>query len=164
MEKTKKNVTLPVAHFFLSQAQSAELACRHVEKFLTGNPLLNYDKIIVLKEEALPATAAQFWSTLKEGLAANRAFAERMVSHLEGEGIQTVQQLKDVEKGYTSKVVHTLAHLVDGFIGIDSVLYNLVEDSHEVSETLRELLVKTPERYWLVQVRAGKVLASVLSS
>ena len=153
----------PVAHIFLTQADSAENACQHVERFLTGNPLLSYDRLHVLPEEANRADEEAFWDSMDEGLLANRSFAHRMVRHLEKEGVQTLRQLVDLQHGYATKVLHTLTHLLDGFIGIDSVLYNLIDDSHDVSHMLRRSMRDNPSRYWLVRVRAGKVEASMLS-
>ena len=154
---------LPIAHLFLTQGQSAENACRHVERFLTNNPLLSYDRLHILEEETNRADEEAFWDAMDEGLLANRSFAHRMVSHLEQEGVENLRQLVDLQRGYTTKVLHTLVHLLDGFIGIDSVLYNLVDDSHDVSHTLRRTMRDNPSRYWLVRVRAGKVRASVFS-
>jgi hypothetical protein len=67
-----------------------------------------------------------------------------------------------LQQGYVTKVLHTLTHLLDGFIGIDSVFYNLVEDSHWASEGLLKALQDTAGEYWLVPVRTGKLEASVL--
>lgn len=153
----------PVAHIFLAQARTAENACRHVERFLTDNPLLSYDHLQILPEEVNRADEEAFWDTMDEGLLANRSFAHRMISHLEKEGVKDLRQLVDLQQGYATKVLHTLTHLLDGFIGIDSVLYNLVDDSHDVSQNLRRAMRDNPSRYWLIRVRAGKVRASVLS-
>ncbi|NLZ16594.1 MAG: hypothetical protein GX087_02520 [Desulfobulbaceae bacterium] len=153
----------PVAHIFLTQARTAENACRHVERFLTDNPLLSYDQLHILPEEVNRADEEAFWDTMDEGLLANRSFAHRMISHLEKEGVKELRQLVDLQQGYATKVLHTLTHLLDGFIGIDSILYNLVDDSHDVSNNLRRAMRDNPSRYWLIRVRAGKVRASVLS-
>lgn len=153
---------LPIAHLFLAQAGSAEEACRHVERYLTDNPLLSYNTLQVLAEEASPADTEGFWDSMEEGLQANRSFAHRMVDHLEKEGVHNLRQLVGMEQGYATKVLHTLTHLLDGFIGIDSVLYNLIDDSHEVGPQLRRAMQDDPSRYWLVRVRADKVRASIL--
>lgn len=153
---------LPIAHLFLAQAGTAEEACRHVERYLTGNPLLSYDTLQVLPEEANRGDEEAFWDTMDEGLLANRSFAHRMVGHLEKEGVQNLRQLAELRQGYATKVLHTLVHLLDGFIGIDSVLYNLIDDSHDVDHQLRRTMRDNPSRYWLVRVRAGKVHASIL--
>ena len=95
-------------------------------------------------------------------LAANDSFARRMLAHLKEEGVTSLEQLPDLPQGYVTKVLHTLTHLLDGFIGIDSVFYNLVEDSHRISTELMASLRTAPANYWLVPVRTGKLEASVL--
>ena len=51
-------------------------------------------------------------------------------------------------------MLHVITHLLDGFFGIDSYFYNLVEDSHWVSEELRATIKTSPSRYWLIAVEA----------
>jgi hypothetical protein len=47
-----------------------------------------------------------------------------------------------------------VAHLVDGFFGIDTVFYNLADDSHAVSPQLRQEIEATPGEYWLLKIHA----------
>jgi len=152
----------PVSHYFLVHSQSGELAGRHVERYLTGNQLISYAEFFVRSEEILSGTDPLFWRTLAHGLAANDSFAQRMLDHLKEEGVTTLEQLPGLQQGYVTKILHTLTHLLDGFIGIDSVFYNLVEDSHRVSGELREAIRATPAGYWLVPVRTGELKTSVL--
>jgi len=133
-----------------------------VQRYLSGNQLISYAEFFVRTEEILNGTEALFGQTLEQGLAANDRFARRMLDHLKEEGVTTLDQLPDLQQGYVTKVLHTLTHLLDGFIGIDSVFYNLTEDSHRVSAGLREAIRLTPAEYWLVPVRTGKLAASVL--
>lgn len=152
----------PISHYFLVRSQSGQAAGQHVERYLAGNQLISYADFFVRKGEVLRGEDEQFWDTLGYGLAANHAFARRMLDHLKEEGVDTLDQLLDLEQGYATKILHTLTHLLDGFIGIDSVLYNLVEDSHWVSAGLTEAMRAAPADYWLVPVRTGKLEASVL--
>lgn len=152
----------PISHFFLVRSQSALSAARHVERFLLGNQLISYAEFFVRPEEVLSGTHALFCETLEQGLAANDIFARSMLHHLKEEGITTLDQLLDVQQGYATKVLHTLTHLLDGFIGVDSVLYNLVEDSHRVSAALAGDIREHGEMYWLVPVRTGRLESSVL--
>ncbi len=152
----------PISHYFLVRSRSEELAGQHVERYLAGNQLISYAEFFVRTEEVLNGTGAPFWRTLEHGLAANDSFARRMLDHLKEEGVTTLDQLPDLEQGYVTKVLHTLTHLLDGFIGIDSVFYNLVEDSHRVSAVLTQSIRTKPAEYWLVPVRTGKLEASVL--
>ena len=152
----------PVSHTFLVHAETAALAGRHVERYLEGNQLITYARFFVNEAEILAGTDPAFADVLERGLAANRAFGQRMLDHLHAEGVSRLDQLLDLEQGYVTKVLHTLTHLVDGFIGVDSVFYNLVEDSHRLSPALTATLQRDPGGYWLVLVRTGQVAASVL--
>ena len=152
----------PVSHTFLVHAETAALAGRHVERYLEGNQLITYARFFINEAEILAGTDPAFADVLERGLAANRAFGQRMLDHLHAEGVSRLDQLLDLEQGYVTKVLHTLTHLVDGFIGVDSVFYNLVEDSHRLSPALFATLQRDPGGYWLAPVRTGQVAASVL--
>lgn len=152
----------PVSHYFLVHSQSGELASRHVERYLAGNQLITYAEFFVWTAETLNGTDSSFWPTLDRGVAANERFARRMLEHLKEEGITTLEQLPDMQQGYLTKILHTLTHLLDGFIGIDSVFYNLIEDSHRLTQGLAEDIRATPGEYWLVPVHTGKLETSVL--
>ena len=158
----KRHMEYPISHYFLVRSQSGELASRHVERYLAGNQLISYADFFIRPEELRNGADATFWRTLEYGLDANDRFARRMLDHLKEEGVTTLDQLPDLPQGYVTKILHTLTHLLDGFIGIDSVFYNLVEDSHRVSAGLIETMRATPAKYWLVPVRTGKLEASVL--
>ncbi len=152
----------PISHYFLVRTQSAELAARHVERYLAGNQLISYAEFFVYANEVLGVPHAQFGETLELGLAANDVFARQMLDQLKEEGVTTLEQLLHLKQGYATKLLHTLTHLLDGFIGIDSVLYNLVEDSHWVSAELTAAMRAKPGEYWLVPVRTGMLESSVL--
>ncbi|MBM9536977.1 hypothetical protein [Desulfobulbus alkaliphilus] len=152
----------PVSHTFLVRSRSKTLAGRHVQRYLASNQLITYAEFIVREEEIHNAVDERFQVDLDRGLAANRAFAQLMLDHLKEEGLIHLNQLVDLEQGYATKILHTLTHLLDGFIGIDSAFYNLVEDSHRVSAKLADAIAAEPELYWLVPVRTGEVTVSVL--
>jgi len=152
----------PVSHYFLVHSQSGQAAGLHVKRSLAGNQLISYAEFFVRQEEILNGVDDIFWPTLEHGLEANTTFARRMLDHLKEEGLSTLDQLLELKQGYATKVLHTLTHLLDGFIGVDSVFYNLVEDSHQLSKELDEAIHTTPAEYWLVPVRTGKLEASVL--
>lgn len=152
----------PVSHSFLVRSQSAELSGQHVQRYLDGNQLVRYADLLIRQDDILNAADHDFWLLLEQGLQANTAFTKRMLTHLKEEGITRLDQLLDMNQGYATKVLHTLTHMLDGFIGIDSVLYNLIEDSHRLSTSLAATIRNQPEEFWLVPVRTGKVQASVL--
>nr|WP_321464675.1 hypothetical protein [uncultured Desulfobulbus sp.] len=152
----------PISHYFLVRSKSGIAAAHHVERYLAGNQLISYAEFFVQPEEVLGGDHEKFWDTLGMGLVANDVFARRMLAHLKDEGVTTLDQLLELKQGYATKILHTLTHLLDGFIGIDSVFYNLVEDSHWVSDELSEAIRGRVSEYWLVPVRTGMLENSVL--
>ena len=152
----------PISHYFLVRSQTATLSGQHVRRYLAGNQLITYTEFFVREGDILNAEDQRFWPLLEQGLEANLAFTARMIDHLKDEGIVSLDQLASLAQGYATKVFHTLAHMVDGFIGVDSVFYNLIEDSHQVSAPLAASIRNAPGEFWLVPVRTGRLQASVL--
>jgi hypothetical protein len=69
--------------------------------------------------------------------------------------VESLGDLESLPQGYQSKTLHTLTHLLDGFFGIDSHFYNLIEGSHGVSAGLRGKIDSSPGGYMLLAVRAS---------
>ena len=104
-------------------------------------------------------TLIRYPSGLQEGLAANHQAIGELLENLKDEGFTTLEDLQGVEKGYVSKIFHTIAHLLDGFIGIDSRFYNLVEDSHDISRDLQQNILAAPQNYWIIKVK-GRIASA----
>lgn len=127
--------------------------CRHkVLRFFARTELIRYDVVRVREEAAVNAGNPVFWERLAQGEAANRQVIDELFAELAAEGFQTAADFRHLGQGYVSKVFHTIAHLLDGFIGIDSRLYNLEEDSHRLSRGLRQKILAAPAEYWLLTV------------
>ncbi|WP_028581571.1 hypothetical protein [Desulfogranum japonicum] len=152
-----------VSHIFLVQEEALQTGKELVFRYLDKNPLITYADMLVNDDEAINGTDDRFWSTVERGLGKNMDFASSMITVLQDEGVHTLDDLLKMQEGYLTKVLHTLTHLLDGFIGVDSVFYNMVEDSHRISEQLRKNIVKTPKQYWLIPVRTGMLEHSVIS-
>ncbi|MEN8258879.1 MAG: hypothetical protein ABFS09_13545 [Thermodesulfobacteriota bacterium] len=150
-----------IKHIFLVQAQGQEQARRKVLNFLEHTELIRYDAVTIHDDSIISGADTSFWNQINQGVATNRKFAEGLIVELEDTGVSRLAELKDLAQGYPSKVLHTLVHILDGFIGVDSAFYNLLEDSHWLSASLRETIQKTPEKYWLVPVLAGRLKYSV---
>lgn len=142
-------------HWLLCTADDLLAACAAVQAFFSANMLLHYDTVLTVREGSWSADSAGFWPTLEQGMAENRRVLAGMLNDLEVEGYHEIGELATLAMGYPSKVLHTIAHLLDGFIGIDSVFYNLSEDSHWLSDRLREAIRQAPARYWLIRVEAS---------
>ena len=78
---------------------------------------------------------------------------QEFLVNLKQEGFTALDDIQSLEKGYLSKILHTIAHLQDGFIGIDSRFFSLVEDSHGISRDLPQKIAAAPENYWILRLK-----------
>ncbi len=141
-----------VKHVFLVEAPQKEAACQKVSRFLERYELVAYEKIELVR--VYRADAPDFWSYLEKALRENKEFLEKSIHELQQEGFKTLEELLTLPQGYLSKLLHIIAHFLDGFLGIDSRFYNLVEDSHWLSRTLSRKIKDAPLKYWLVEIKA----------
>ena len=129
-------------------------ACEeHVQRFFSKTPLVHYESISVEEEDSFSAAKPLFWKRVDQGIANNRKTLKELISELKGYGFDTLEDLLNMEQGFQSKIVHTAAHLLDGFIGIDTCFYSLAHDSHWLSEAQRNEIRNSPNDYWLLQIK-----------
>jgi len=150
---------LETLHDILLTGSDFDSCRQQAIRFFDRTMLIRYDEVIVMKEDSLNANHKKFWSRIEEGLSANKKTLGELLASLQEEGFVSIADLQGMEKGYLSKLLHTIAHLQDGFIGIDSHFYNLAEDSHGVSRNLRQKIAAAPETYWLIRV-IGKIASA----
>lgn len=151
-----------INHIFLTQAETINQAHNKVRHFLEHTELIRYEAMTIDAKASINGSEPSFWTEVDQGVAMNRQFTKDLIGELEGTGVRNLSELKDLPQGYPSKVLHTLVHILDGFIGVDSAFYNLLEDSHWLSPQMREKISKEPGTYWLVPVKPGKIKYSVL--
>ena len=149
-----KETAVPV---FLVEAKDYGEGCKKVLHFLDQTSLIKYDHVTFNAETSYSALKGQFWGSVDKALNANQQSIDHLIQELQDNGYKSLRDLAAMQQGYESKMLHILTHFLDGFIGIDSSLYNLIEDSHRVSESLRQKIQNSPESYWLMQVRADKL-------
>ena len=89
---------------------------------------MRYDRIVVNESKHLSARDDEFSIALEKALDRNRQILSEPVDELGAAGFTKRSDLPDLSQGYPSKVLHVIAHFLDGFIGIHSVFYNLVND------------------------------------
>ncbi len=118
--------------------------------FFKKTTLVQYDKISIDSSGAVNGGNGCFAEKLQNSLEQNRIVLNKLVEELKTAGFEKSSDLPTLQQGYPSKVLHIIAHFLDGFIGIDSVFYNLVDDSHWVSPATQKQLADTPETFWLV--------------
>ena len=150
---------LVIAHDILLEDSDFDSCHKRVSRFFETTMLIRYDEAKVLENESINGADSEFRMRLQAGLAENQQAIENLLKCLTNEGFAHLEDLKGVEKGYISKVFHTVAHLLDGFIGIDSFFYNLEEDSHGISRNMQQLIESDPGSFWIVRVN-GRIAST----
>ena len=139
-------------HIVLASGGSSEDVRAQVLLFFKATSLVNYDKIIIPTGGIISATDAAFSETLDHGLSRNHAILNRFLDELSAAQPTPELDIGSLPQGYPSKIFHIIAHFLDGFIGIDSAFYNLVDDSHWLPDDTAALLASEPERFWLLSL------------
>jgi hypothetical protein len=145
---------LEVTHKILTMEPDLEKGAAHVLRFLDRTTLVHYDAVRVVTEQCCSGTDPRFWPCLEQGLADNHRVLTQLIGELRAAGTKEFNDLPAMPQGFQSKIFHTMAHLLDGFFGIDSQFYSLPEDSHWLGESLRKQIEASPEEFWLVTVKA----------
>jgi len=139
-------------HLMLVKCQTFDDAVKTVEAFFNHTMLVRYSKIEIDHEQSCGALDDFFFELLDQGLDDNRNVLERFINEFKSTGFENVNDFSQVEHGYPSKLLHIITHFLDGFIGIDTRFYNLVDDSHSLSEASLKKIKKKPKEYWLISV------------
>lgn len=149
-------------HEFLVEGADFKECHHKVHRFFERTVLVKYDVVHVEEENSLPADNADFFARIEAGIMENRKIAAGMVQELRESGFKDLDDLVRMNQGYESKILHTLTHLLDGFFGIDSFFYNLAEDSHLLSDQLREKIAGQRKGYWLLRVHTASEMSANL--
>ena len=137
-------------HILLANSGSYEECKKQIVSFFEKTTLVQYDRISIDDDSVINGDHELFAAQLEDCLEQNRAVLDKFITELGTTGFSSVSDLPTLEQGYPSKVLHLIAHFLDGFIGIDTVFYNLIDDSHWVSTETRKLLDTDPGKFWLV--------------
>jgi len=138
----------------LSSGLDFDACKRNVLHFFQTYQLVRYAQIKILKDDSLPASSPEFWDKIEKAILENRLVLKQLLKELEDEGITTLKDLEKLPQGYKSTMLHTATHFLDGFFGVDTYFYNLVEDSHWVSRELTQKMQFSPAHYWLLALEA----------
>lgn len=144
---------LEITHDILIAGSDFDTCRQRVKRFFDRTTLIRYDEVLVIENESTKGTEENFRARIQQGLQANQQVLGDFLKNLKEEGFLLLDDLQGLEKGYLSKVLHTIAHLKDGFIGIDSRFYNLEEDSHGVSRDLLQKITASPNSYWVLKTK-----------
>ncbi len=141
-------------HEILSKGSDFEACKKGVLDFFRNYQLVRYSHIAVIEKECLSASNSGFSERLEKSVQKNRAILHELIAEFEMEDIFTLNDLEHLPQGYKTKMLHVITHLLDGFFGIDTYFYNLVEDSHWVSDELLKTMKSIPSHYWIISVEA----------
>jgi len=145
---------LKLYHVMLSTGPDFETSTKKVLSFFQAFQLIRYSRIMIVKEDSLPASSPDFWDRMRNAIMENRLILEQLLKELCDEGVTAVEDLEGLSQGYKSSMLHTVTHFLDGFFGVDTYFYNLAEDSHWVSEELTRKIRSSPAHFWLLTVEA----------
>ena len=133
-------------------------ACeKRVRRFFATSQLVHYDFIEIDRELTCNGTDSRFTERLEQAVAENRRVLSELLTNLEHEGCRNLPDLLTLPQGFQSKMLHTVSHLLDGFFGIDSKLFDIDEISHWITGNRRNELEAKPDNCWLVKVKAQLV-------
>ncbi len=125
-----------------------------VLNFFDRYQLVRFSAIRVLRDSSLSAADRSFRECLDEAVRKNRGILRTLIGELQAENVTTLEDLNSLGQGYRTKLLHVVTHFLDGFFGIDTYFYNLVEDSHWVSQTLYAAIKAAPSDFWLISLEA----------
>jgi len=137
-------------HTILVSAASYQDCKAQIVGFFEKTSLVQYDKISIDDDSVFSGDDEHFFEQLKNVIDQNNGVLEKFIEELKATGFNNHTDLVHLRQGYPSKVLHIIAHFLDGFIGIDTVFYNLIEDSHWVSPETKKKIAEDPKQFWLV--------------
>ena len=139
-------------HKLLLAGDSFEHCSAQVHKFFDLTSLVIYDCIEVIETQSISGLDAAFFDHIANAEAKNRTTVQELINELVKAKINRTVDFQDIEQGYLSKTLHILSHLLDGFIGVDSYFYNLIDDSHWLPSATAKAIHDNPNQYWLLHI------------
>ena len=139
-------------HNILLGGESYAHCNQQVHKFFDLTSLVIYDCIEIREHKSVSGLDDHFLEIIDEAQKKNREIVRHLIAEISNSGIKQTEDLIHIKQGYLSKTFHILSHFLDGFIGIDSYFYNLLDDSHWLSPETRLRIQQNPGHYWLLHV------------
>ncbi len=144
-----------VCHTLLVSGEDLAACTKRVLHFFKTTQLVHYDDIKIIEERCCSARSGSFQTLLDEALLKNRERLKSLLAELQDDGYTTLTDLLDLPQGYQSKILHTIAHIEDGFFGIDAGFFDLDESSYRVSERRKVEIRQQPDSCWLLTIAAS---------
>ena len=141
-------------HEILVNGPGFEPCKRKVLLFFEKYQLVRYNLLSINESMSVSASNPAFHGRLREAILANHTILDGLIRELREEGVEILDDLNTIPQGYKTKLLHIITHFVDGFFGIDTYFYNLIEDSHWVSDKMWDKILSTPSAFWLLSLDA----------
>ena len=148
-------MNLRVCHTLLISGENLAACTRRALHFFDTTQLVHYDDINIVKNQSCSAQSDIFQPLLDEALQKNRDQLQDLLGELQADGYTTIADLLDLPQGFQSKILHTIAHMEDGFFGIDAEFFDLDESSYRLSERRKLEIRQQPDTCWLLTVAAS---------
>lgn len=142
-------------HKILLTGDSFAHCSEQVHKFFDLTSLVIYDCIETVAAQSCSSLDADFTDRIAAAQKHNRQMVQSYIDELVQAGFTTTKDLVHLEQGYLSKTIHILSHFLDGFIGIDSYFYNLIDDSHWLPPATAQAIDDETEthHFWLLHIK-----------
>ncbi|MEF3169075.1 MAG: hypothetical protein K6360_07070 [Deltaproteobacteria bacterium] len=141
-------------HEFLVHHREFDSARRHVLRFFRTYKILSASQVSVLEKRSLRADEQAFRPRIQDAIEENRKVLAEFLTELRNTGVERLDDLAHMDQGYRTKLLHTITHILDGFFGVDSYFFNLIDDSHWICPGLYERIQASPQEFWLVGAEA----------
>lgn len=139
-------------HKILLAGDSFDHCSEQVHKFFDLTSLVIYDCIEAVESKSFSGLDAAFFDNIVSAENTNRRMVQSLIDELVKAKVEKTVDLLNVEQGYLSKTLHILSHFLDGFIGIDSYFYNLIDDSHWLFPTTAKAIHENSHHFWLLHI------------
>lgn len=144
---------LMAEHVILIAGATRQDCKAQVLQFFEQSPLVHYDQIKLNDETIVNGAESEFSVLLDQAVKKNKAVLDGLVKELGESGFERCDKFSAIVQGYQSKLLHIIAHFLDGFIGIDTAFYNLIDDSHWLLANTKKAIADSPERCWLFRLQ-----------
>ena len=139
-------------HKILLSGESLGHCRKQVVNYFNRTTLVTYDFVQVIEDKSSSGLDVTFLEDISRAEELNRAETRRLIEELKENDILSIDSLLHIHQGYESKLLHILSHMLDGFIGIDSRFFNLIDDSHWLTEKTASAIGKNPKHFWLLHL------------
>lgn len=150
-------MSFKVSHTFLISGTDLPECTSRALYFFDTTQLVHYDHIQIIQEHSCSALSDNFQPLLDKALDKNHTKLETLLKDLYDAGYETIPDLLHIPHGYPSKVLHTIAHITDGFFGIDAFFFDLDHSSYRLSELRKQEIKEQPDACWLLTIKASSM-------